>query len=113
MSGNVSFKEFLHQYYELRKWLEQLKSFKQTTRFNNSMSSCEKYTNQIFYEEIIKRSPRRQLLNEYACHLIKYHPHLRTDVIDKLQYLNKLWKNIEFAYIAKFSISKNIIKGNF
>ena len=43
MSGNVSFKEFLHQYNELNKWLEQMMCFNQKSTSSNS----EKYTNQV------------------------------------------------------------------
>ncbi len=43
MSGNVSFKEFLHQYNELKRWLEQMQF-----SYSDSISSfCEKYTNQV------------------------------------------------------------------
>ena len=48
MSGNVSFKEFLHQYNELNKWLEQMLCFNQKAASSNS----EKYTNQV---KIIKK----------------------------------------------------------
>lgn len=43
MSGNVSFKEFLHQYNELNKWLEQMLSFNS----KSTSSHSEKYTNQV------------------------------------------------------------------
>ena len=43
MSGNVSFKEFLHQYNELNKWLEQMLSFNSESMTSHS----EKYTNQV------------------------------------------------------------------
>jgi hypothetical protein len=43
LSGNVSFKEFLHQYNELNKWLEQMLSFNSKTTSSHS----EKYTNQV------------------------------------------------------------------
>lgn len=65
----------------------------------------------IFYEEILKRSPRRELLNEYACHLVKYHPHLKHDVLSKLNYLNKQWKSIEFSIISKRFQNEDITKG--
>lgn len=46
MSGNVSFKEFLHQYDELNKWLEQIQSFKKDEKLSKK-SFCEIYTNQV------------------------------------------------------------------
>jgi hypothetical protein len=133
----VSFKEFLHQYNQLKSWLDQLKSF----NTDSSLSSyCEKYTKQvslmsfrfcyilnhqsanllfsslhpyykIFYEEILKRSPRRELLNEYACHLVKYHPHLKHDVLIKLQYLNRQWRSIECSIMSKHYFNQDITKG--
>ena len=129
MSGNVSFKEFLHQYNQLKIWLDKLRSL------NNDASSSysEKYTKQvfnkvnslfislyilfnfvfvkIFYEEILKRSPRRELLNEYACHLVKYHPHLKDDVLTKLHYLNRQWRSIEFSIMSKHYFNQDISKG--
>lgn len=108
MSGNVSFKEFLHQYNELKRWLEQMQSI--SCSGQEVSSYCEKYTNQIFYEEILKRSPRRELLNEYACHLVKYHPHLKKDVLYKLNYLNNRWKMIEFSIISKQLYNENITR---
>jgi hypothetical protein len=45
MSGNVSYKEFMHQYNELKRWIDRLQSFNNDTE---SMSSyCEKYTKQV------------------------------------------------------------------
>ena len=112
MSGSVSFKEFLHQYDELKRWLEQIQSFRHAESASTNKSSyCEKYTNQIFYEEILKRSPRRELLNEYACHLVKYHPHLKSDVLSRINYLNNLWRSIEFSIISKRFYDKDITKG--
>ncbi len=108
MSGNVSFKEFLHQYNELKRWLEQMQSISCSGQAVSSY--CEKYTNQIFYEEILKRSPRRELLNEYACHLVKYHPHLKKEVLYKLNYLNNQWKSIEFSIISKQLYNENITR---
>ena len=108
MSGNVSFKEFLHQYNELKRWLEQMQSI--SISGQDLSSYCEKYTNQIFYEEILKRSPRRELLNEYACHLVKYHPHLKQDVLFKLNHLNNQWKSIEFSIISKQLYNEDITK---
>jgi hypothetical protein len=106
MSGNVSFKEFIHQYNELKRWLEQMQSI--SCSGQQVSSYCEKYTNQLFYEEILKRSPRRELLNEYACHLVKYHPHLKKDVLFKLNYLNNQWKSIEFSIISKQLYNENV-----
>lgn len=132
VSGTVSFTEFLHQFNELTKWINQMQSM----RFDSSLDSfCEKYANQvcyvenkfkfklfiiylhtlfvkIFYEEIIQRSPRRKLLTEYARHLVKYHPHLKNDVLIKLHYLNKQWKSMEFSFFYKRYYDSNIIKGN-
>ncbi|CAF0893673.1 unnamed protein product, partial [Brachionus calyciflorus] len=107
LSVNVSYKEFLHQYNQIKNWLDQLKIFRPATK--STSSYCEKYTNQIFYEEILKRSPRRELLNEYACHLIKYHPNLKHDVLSKLHYLNKQWKSIE-SIISKNYFNQDIAK---
>lgn len=47
MSGNVSFKEFLHQYNQLKSWLDQLKSFNNDTTLS---SYCEKYTKQVSHK---------------------------------------------------------------
>ncbi len=69
------------------------------------------YNKKISYEEILKRSPRRELLNEYACHLVKYHPHLKHDVLSKLNFLNKQWKSIEFSIISKRFHNEDITKG--
>ncbi len=104
---NVSFKEFLHQYEEFKKWLEHMNTFKSV----NCMSNCEKYTNHISFEEILKRSPRKELLNEYAGHVIKYYPHLKQEVLSKLRYLSKIWKKIEFTVLYKYFVNKNISKG--
>ena len=65
---------------------------------------------QIFYEEILKRSPRRELLNEYACHLVKYHPHLKHDVLSKLNFLNKQWRSMEFSIISKRYFNEDIAR---
>ena len=115
MSGSVSFKEFLHQYDELKRWLEQMQSFRDAESaapsHHTKSSYSEKYTNQIFYEEILKRSPRRELLNEYACHLVKYHPHLKSDVLSRIHYLNNLWRSIEFSIISKRLYDQDITKG--
>lgn len=102
----VSFKEFLHQYNQLCKWIEKINSL----NHSQVMSSyCEKYVNQLFYEQMLKRSPRRQLLNEYAVHLVKYHPHLKSQVLAKLQYLNKQWKSIESSIMRCHN--NDLIKG--
>lgn len=45
-SGNVSFKEFLHQFNELNKWLEQMLSFNS----KSTSSHSEKYTNQVKFD---------------------------------------------------------------
>lgn len=107
MSGNVSFKEFLHQYNQLKMWLDKLRSLNNDA---STSSYSEKYTKQIFYEEILKRSPRRELLNEYACHLVKYHPHLKHDVLTKLHYLNRQWRSIEFSIMSKHYFNQDISK---
>ncbi len=109
MNGNVSYREFMHQYNELKRWLERLQSFNNSP--DSISSQCEKYTNQIFYEEILKRSPRRELLNEYACHLVKYHPQLKQEVLVKLQFLNRQWKFIEYSIISKHYFNQDITKG--
>lgn len=69
------------------------------------MSNCEKYTNHISFEEILKRSPRKELLNEHACHVIKYYPHLKQEVLSKLRYLGKI------SSLSKYFIDQNISKG--
>jgi len=106
MSGNVTFNEFIHQYNELKRWLERMKSI--TCSGQQESGYCEKYTNQLFYKEILKRSPRRELINEYACHLVKYHPHMKKDVLFKLNFLNDRWKSIEFSIISRHLSNENI-----
>lgn len=44
INANVSYKEFLHQFNQLKKWLEELQSFSFTSQ---TTSYCEKYTNQV------------------------------------------------------------------
>ncbi len=75
--------------------------------------TCNFKFQKIFYEEILKRSPRRELLNEYACHLVKYHPQLKQEVLVKLQFLNRQWKFIEYSIISKHYFNQDITKGNF
>jgi hypothetical protein len=65
----------------------------------------------IVYEELLRRSPRRKLLSEYACHLVKYHPHLKNDVLFKLQSLNSKWKLFEFSILTKCYCNERILKG--
>ena len=59
----------------------------------------------------MKRSPRRELLNEYASHLVKYHPHLKHEVLSKLQHLNKQWRSIEFSIVSKHYFNQEMTKG--
>ncbi|RNA25322.1 nesprin-1 [Brachionus plicatilis] len=107
LNVNVSYREFMHQFNQIKSWLDQFRCFRHTNKA--SASFCEKYSNQIVYEEILKRSPRRELLNEYACHLIKYHPNLKHDVLSKLHYLNKQWKSIE-SIISKRYFNQDMAK---
>jgi hypothetical protein len=60
---------------------------------------------------MLKRSPRRKLLNEYARHLVKYHPNLKNEVLIRLQHLNKQWKSIELTIFSKYFDDKNILDG--
>lgn len=94
------------------KWEDTKKNRLKKKKFNLSnvitnISLCIK----IFYEEILKRSPRRDLLNEYACHLVKYHPHLKEDVLTKLHFLNRQWRSIEFSIMSKHYFNQDISKG--
>jgi hypothetical protein len=105
----VSFKEFIHQYEELKKWLRQMKSFNRNQPLVSNC--CAKYSNQILHDEILKRSPRRELLNEYAYKLVKYHPHLKHNVLAKLQFINKNWRSMEFSLISQRYHNDNVTKG--
>lgn len=90
---NVSFNEFMQQYRELTEWLSQIQVFTQ----RKVMSRSEKYLNQTYHEELLQRSPRHKLLNDYARQLLRRYPALKSDITMRLQHLNTQWQKIEEA----------------
>lgn len=93
INPNVSFQEFMQQYQELTEWLNQIQAFTQ----RKVMCQSEKYLNQTYHEELLQRSPRHKLLNDYARQLLKRYPALKGDVYIRLQLLNAQWQKIEQA----------------
>ncbi|GAB1600555.1 uncharacterized protein LOC115209158 [Argonauta hians] len=91
INPNVSFQEFMQQYQELNDWLNKIQAF----THRKVMSRSEKYLNQTYHEELLQRSPRHKLLNDYARQLLKRYPALKRDVYTRLQFLNSQWQKIE------------------
>lgn len=89
----VSFNEFLQQYNELTDWLTHIQSV--TQRQSSSLS--ERYLNQTYHEEMLQRSPRRKLFNDYAKQLMRRYPDRKDEIQLRLQHLNKQWEALEKA----------------
>lgn len=111
--SNVSFTEFVQQYTELTEWLTQIQLV--TQRRSSTLS--EKYLNQVglllflsplvtiypvtfdpmqsYHEEMLQRSPRRKLFNDYAKQLMRRYPNLREEINVRLARLNSQWAALE------------------
>lgn len=87
----VSFTEFVQQYKELTDWLTQIQQV--TQRQSSSLS--EKYLNQAYQEEMLQRSPRHKLFNDYAKQLMRRYPSMKEEIIQRLQFVNTQWQALE------------------
>ena len=52
---------------------------------------------QTYHEEMLQRSPRRKLFNDYAKQLMRRYPSRKDEVTSRLSHLNKLWAELEAA----------------
>ncbi|KAL4237335.1 hypothetical protein ACF0H5_002053 [Mactra antiquata] len=87
----VTFNEFLQQYKEISDWLKSIQTALQEKA--TSLALSEKYLNQSYYEEL-QRSPKLQLLNDYAVQLKQCQPVLTDEVNIFLKEVNSQWDNI-------------------
>ena len=52
---------------------------------------------QSYYEELLRQSPRRRLLGEYARQLVRRYPALRDEIASRTSRVTALWNAVEAA----------------
>lgn len=50
---------------------------------------------QSYYEEMLDRSPRRKLFNDYAKQLMRRYPNMRDEITVRLTHLNNQWERLQ------------------
>ncbi|ELT91753.1 hypothetical protein CAPTEDRAFT_223168 [Capitella teleta] len=91
--STVSFTEFVQQFTELTEWLTQI----QLATQRQSSTLSEKYLNQSYHEEMLQRSSRRKLFNDYAKQTMRRYPALKEEISVRLARLNTQWAALEAA----------------
>ncbi|XP_064623681.1 uncharacterized protein LOC135485513 isoform X2 [Lineus longissimus] len=94
INTKVSFTEFIQQYKELTDWLTTIQV---VTQRQGMTSLSEKYLNQSYHEEMLQRSPRRKLFNDYAKQLMRRFPNMKEEINSRLRHLNEQWVLLENA----------------
>ncbi|XP_052767291.1 uncharacterized protein LOC128208037 [Mya arenaria] len=98
-TSHVSFQEFLTQYKEISDWLKTIEAAI-SQKASSTLALSEKYLNRSYYEEL-ERSPKLQLLNDYATQLKTCQPVLREEVDVFLKEVNTQWTTILTAVKPK------------
>ena len=52
---------------------------------------------QTYHEEMLQRSPRRKLFNDYAKQLMRRYPNMKEEITIRIQHLNNQWQALEQA----------------
>jgi len=50
---------------------------------------------QSYYEEMLERSPRRKLFNDYAKQLMRRYPNMKDEISVRLSHLNNQWERLQ------------------
>ncbi|KAL5008997.1 hypothetical protein ScPMuIL_014578 [Solemya velum] len=97
---SFSYTEFTQQFHELSDWLCKLQQA--TSCKTLGLTISEKYVYQSWHEEMLKKSPRLKLLNEYASQVEERYPKLKSEINVRLEYLNTQWKDVQKGLNSRF-----------
>ncbi|CAG5127365.1 unnamed protein product, partial [Candidula unifasciata] len=97
---SVSLVEFLQQYKELTDWLKQVKEI--THRDIACLS--EKYLHLSYHEEMLERSSRRQVLEDYSSQLVMFCPKVADEIKERMAALDVQWVDLEQAVNTSFHL---------
>ena len=68
---------------------------------------------QTYHEEMLQRSPRRKLFNDYAKQLMRRYPNMKEEITVRIQHLNNQWQALEQAISprAGYQDHSTMVKG--
>jgi len=59
----------------------------------------------MYHEEMLKQSPRQQLINDYARQLMRRYPQLKQEIASRLAHVNEQWAEVMSGLVLPPGVS--------